>query len=218
MGVVVDLKISIVVCIMCCIIACGGDNRDSYHNRDVREPFTARWQYSNNPRTVKWTSLTYDAIEKHGRNLLEIIPADIDEFCPQYGKFSRETRKRFWVFFVSAISELESRHNPDVIYREQFRDRYGKRVSSRGLLQLSRESALGYGCEFSSEKDLHDPALNLRCGVQILNQCIGKDERITGKVEGEWQGGARYWSSLRDEEKVRQLKAWIRETCICNKF
>lgn len=224
---VVDLKIPVVVLLISSIIACSGDA--SNHNRSIRtasgryqshpsEPLTARWHYSDNPQSIQWTNLTYAAIEKYGRNLIKIKPTDVDDFCPQYDDFSLEMKKQFWVFLISAISELESMHNPDVIYKEQFKDKYGKYIISRGLLQLSRESVLGYGCEFSSEKDLHDPELNLTCGVQILNQWVGRDQRITGKLKGSWQGGARYWSTLRDVQKVRQIKVWINETCMCKKF
>ena len=179
------------------------------------ESTISRWRHAGLDDADLWETKTREAILKYGHYLLEVIPVDILDFCPAYAGFSFEKKTQFWIFMLSAISEFESGHRPELEYRERFRNKFGEHVRSRGLLQLSRESVIGYGCEFSSECDLHDPVMNLECGVIILNRWIGKDRRITGRYNRGWRGGARYWSILRDDSKLRQIKIWTQESGFC---
>jgi hypothetical protein len=226
-NVVEELKFLKILILAVVVIGCGGDNSVTHDDSEDYAPFTtasstntgsvipARWHGTGQADTTQWTTLTFDAIDESGTNLLETLPLDIEEFCPKYFQLPVETRKMFWVYFLSAMSELESGHNPELEYKEKFRNSYGYYVMSRGLLQLSDESARGYGCDISSEADLHDPEVNLSCGVRILDRWIGKDQRIAGKVNGKWQGAARYWSVLRDKRKLEIIKGWTRECEIC---
>ena len=140
-------------------------------------------------------------------------PEDFLEFCP-ISHMDDEDTKHFYVYLLSSIAELESSFNPDRKYEETIKNRQGQYVVSRGLLQLSLESANGYGCGFRSAKAIHDPEQNLRCGVRILSRWVGGDGRIAGMIDGHWQGGARYWNVLRLSEKLEQIKTWTSTYCI----
>lgn len=146
-----------------------------------------------------WEAATRLALEELGTNLLRKEPADAADFCPRFSRLSAAQRKAFYTRLVAAIAKHESSFNPRARYTEAFADREGKPVVSRGLLQLSYESARGYDCPVESPADLHDPETNLHCGVQVLAKWIVDDNAIgSGK-----RGGARYWAVLREPKRER---------------
>jgi hypothetical protein len=145
------------------------------------------------------------------------VPEDATTFCPKYTKLSSSQRKEFWAFLISAMTKYESSFKPETQYKEAFKDSKGNNVISRGLLQISIESANGYGCGFKTVSELHDPYANLSCGIRILNRWMSRDKRIAGKVDGGWRGGARYWSVLRSTNKpYSSIVAMTRKMSICN--
>jgi hypothetical protein len=172
----------------------------------------ARWESSQRDGG-KWSQYVFDQLPVLGKDLIGKTPADITAFCPGYKNNSLADKKNFWVYLVSAMSELESGHNPDSKYTENFTDAHGRRVVSRGLLQISIESGNGYGCGFKNEQELHDPYKNLACGLRILNRWIGKDGVISGKSGSSWRGGARYWAVLRN--KLTKIQGWVKVQDVC---
>ncbi len=154
------------------------------------------WE-SQNANGKEWTTHVFNQLDSIGSNLLDIDPTDASEFCPRYSQFATSQKKEFWSYLLSAMAKYESSFNPNTTYREAFKDAKGNQVISRGLLQLSIESSQAYGCGIKDPLELHDPYVNLSCGIRILNRWMGRDERIAGKVDGAWRGGARYWSVLR---------------------
>lgn len=150
----------------------------------------ADWDY----KKTNWTDLLVDSLEKHGKEMLTMEnPKDFKKYCKG---LTKENRKEFFVMLISSMARYESSHNPKVTYKEIFKDQKGKYVISRGLLQLSKESANGsrYQCGIKDENELHDPKVNLECTVKIMNHWVSTDKVIgTDK-----KGGARYWSVLRE--------------------
>ena len=60
-------------------------------------------------------------------------------------------------------------------------------VISRGLMQMSLQSAQGYGCSFLKvPNDLHDPILNLRCANIIMKKQIARTENKIGARSNYW--------------------------------
>jgi hypothetical protein len=150
-----------------------------------------------------WTEATLSALDQEGERMLTLAPADASDFCPTYASLSREDRKAVWVQLISAMAVKESDLDPTQTYVENFKDSSRNQVKSRGLLQLSFESAQAYGCEVNKPEDLHNSALNLRCGVKILDHWISQDGVIASKAKDSWRGGARYWSVLRNPQKKK---------------
>lgn len=149
-----------------------------------------------------WTEHATKALDDLGENLLGMSPPlDASEYCPRFGDLTKEQRKVFYVNLLSFIARLESDFNPEATYEEGFKDAKGKPVVSRGLLQLSQESANLYGCGIRSASDLHDAATNLRCGVRVLNKWVAADRRIGSSSIG----GGRYWAVLRDPKRAKIL-------------
>ena len=149
-----------------------------------------------------WSNHLYSELDRLGQDLLDVIPADAATFCPNYKNLTYNERKKYWVFIMSVMAKFESGFKTDTSYTEDFTDSSGKKVISRGLLQLSIESARGYDCELGNAQELHNPLKNLSCGVRILDRWVGRDGRIGGKIDGKWRGGARYWSVMRAGDKT----------------
>jgi soluble lytic murein transglycosylase-like protein len=97
--------------------------------------------------------------------------------------------------------QYESGFDPSQTYTESFTDRSGNRVVSTGLLQLSQESARGYGHSVTTQ-DLMDPYVNLQVGVDILEHWVSRDGVIAGDGN---TGGGRYWSVLRPTGKRQNI-------------
>jgi len=143
------------------------------------------------------------------KKLARTIPRDIDKFCPKYSLRIHEEKVEFWKFLLMTVSYFESGFNSSVKYTENFSDRNGKRVISRGLFQLSIESIKGYSRHgltapnFADE--LHEPPKNLDCAAFVFHHWIERDLVISEITRGQWRGGARYWAVLRNP-KVNQIK------------
>lgn len=94
---------------------------------------------------------------------------------------------------ISIMAKYESSFNPAEKYTESFADASGVKVVSRGLLQVSQESAnqKAYDCKITDPKQLHDPKINLECAVKIAVKWINQDGVFFG---GDKLGLGRYWS------------------------
>ena len=128
-------------------------------------------------------------------------PADASFYCPKFGGINEAEKKQFWLTFFGAMSYRESGYKPETKYTESFKDSTGKFVVSRGLFQISPESAnqRAYGCGVKADgSDLHDPEKNITCAVKIFGHWFVKDGYIGQSVNGSHLGGARYWSVLRN--------------------
>lgn len=130
-----------------------------------------------------------DALKKS--KLLASKPKDKEEFGPEPDPIW------FWGKILAKMAYYESKWKPETKYQENFKDRNGKYIVSRGLFQLSIESGRGYDRSLKDEQSLHDPKVNIELAVKIMEKLVGDNDRIAGKVSGKWQGGARYWSVLR---------------------
>jgi hypothetical protein len=178
---------------------------------------TADWG-SSPPERQAWTRAAFAAVSEAGGRLWQsgFGPADISAYCPAYSTQSETNRKLFWVGLISALARFESNFRPETTYVEEFSDPDGP-VVSRGLLQISRFSAnqRAYGCAIGDQQELHDPAINLRCGVKILNYQVPRGGRIAGMVDGRWKGASAYWSPFRKEQRRRAIAAWTSRQNYC---
>lgn len=189
---------------------------------DAEMPIEVDWAHM--PKADEWTALAVAAIDDIGGPMMSTVPSDIDAFCPAYEGLDEAGRKAFWVGLLSGMARFESGFDPSVSFDERAHcptcewalTRDGRNVVSRGLLQLSQESANAYrGCAvpIADEESLHEPALNLRCGVAIINRLVSRDGVISAK-QGQWKGGAAYWSVLRPG-KLEKIQAFTSATANC---
>lgn len=186
---------------------------------DSRESMISSYRIDHPQHLWKKPSWTNHAVTKLvQKDLLNRKPKDIEEYCPTFNDLDEDKKIYFYSLLMSAMAKKESNFNPDATYKEAFRDRNGKRIVSRGLFQISIESAnqRAYGCGFKNTSELHDPYRNIACSVNILSHWIKRDGYIGGKYQGRWKGGARYWAVLRDNSSTKYIK---RETArFCEKL
>ncbi|MBC7711815.1 MAG: lytic transglycosylase domain-containing protein [Rhizobacter sp.] len=82
--------------------------------------------------------------------------------CPGFNSADVDSKKDFWVVFLSSLTRAESAFNTKA------RSRANKGTHGNyGLLQLSKATAREQ-CGINDPKDIADPTLHLRCGVKLL--------------------------------------------------
>lgn len=162
-----------------------------------------------------WTMYAVNAFKLYGKDMLKVTPLDASNYCPQIKDMNEEQRVAFYNYLLSAMAKHESNFKPNTNFTEGFNDSKGKRVISRGLLQLSQESANGYKCGITEPTMLHDPKINIECSVRILNQWISRDKYIGGTAPNiPNAGGARYWSVLRNSSGSQpQIMSRVKKYC-----
>ena len=167
-----------------------------------------------------WTRMTELAVMQSP--LVKLVPTDVQSFCPLYASLKQQERSQFWVALFSAMAKPESNFKPQSFYQEKFKDGKGRRVVSRGLLQISHESANQprYACDVTHPQALHDPKVNLSCGVKIMSKWVQTDGVIS---QPRWskdpKGGARYWSTLRPQHgKVQSIANFTRQLPFCDPY
>jgi hypothetical protein len=173
----------------------------------------AAWEVR--PEGRNWTLAAHQAIDALAPQMLAVVPSDIDAFCPGYRTTNTAGRRAFYVSLLAELARYESNFDPSVRYTETFNDNSGQRVISRGLLQLSRESANGYGCSIADAEQLHDPQTNIACAVRILARWVERDGVVAGYQSGAWRGASRYWSPFRDRNKLVDLQAATNRQPFC---
>ncbi|MEM6483228.1 MAG: transglycosylase SLT domain-containing protein, partial [Pseudomonadota bacterium] len=159
-----------------------------------------RWEHVRGSEI--WTIGTLTALTSHGRALPEMVPADIDEWCPAYSEAEPAQRKEFWVGFLSTLTKHESTHRPTAV---------GGEGRWFGLAQISPATARLYGCEARSGAALKDPVSNLSCAVRIMSKTVPRD----GVVSRGMRGVAADWGPLHSARKRDDMMAWVQEQQYC---
>ncbi len=149
-----------------------------------------------------WTAETMAAIETHGAALLDVVPADIDTWCPGYREADAEGRALFWTGLISALSKHESTWNPRAV---------GGGGLWYGLVQIAPGTARGYGCEAKSGEALKDGVANLRCGVRIMASTVPRD----GVVSAGMRGVAADWGPFHSDRKHQDMIDWVSSQPFC---
>lgn len=160
------------------------------------------------PDAAKWTDYCIDTVGK--MPMVDIVPTDFKKFPA--GKIERSV---FWCQLLSKMAQYESNYKPETIYKECSKDKAkykdakwfesekayciggskldGGVAISRGLFQISIQSANSYGANLTDPKKLHGPLTNIWAAILILNRWVVKDKVVAiDKL-----GCARYWSVCR---------------------
>lgn len=166
---------------------------------DVAAP-VARWDFK--PEGAEWTEATLDALGTHGAPLVALVPGDVDSYCPAYVDGGDDTRKAFWVGFLSALAKHESTWQADVSSPN------GK---WHGLLQISPATAAGYGCRATTAEALKTGAGNLSCAVRIMTATVTRD----GVISAGGAGVAADWGPFAVAEKRADIQGWTRSQSYC---
>ena len=168
-------------------------------SRAVANP-VALW--GHRPEARDWTAASLAALDRHGAALVHTVPADIDTYCPGYRTGGPEARKAFWVNFLSALAEHESTWRPDAA---------GGGGQWLGLLQISPQTARGYGCKAQSAAALKDGEQNLSCAIRIMSVTVPRD----GVISQNMRGVAADWGPFRQPGKRSAIQSATRAPAYC---
>lgn len=168
----------------------------------VRPVFTASAAWDRTAEGKAWSVAAMRAIDAAPRDLTEIVPADIQSWCPGYANNPRHLRAAFWVGTVSALARYES------TFRE---DAQGGGGAWHGLLQISPATARHHGCEATSAAELHDGAANLACGLRIMSRTVARD----GVVSANRGGIAADWGPMSNPSLRENIREWVSGQAYC---
>ncbi len=160
----------------------------------------ARWDFR--PEGREWTEASAAALASHGRPLLDIVPQDIDAWCPGYDTANEAERKQFWIGLLSALAKHESTWRPEAA---------GGGGKWFGLLQIAPATARGYGCQAQTAEALKDGAANLSCAIRIMAVTVPRD----GVVSEGMRGVAADWGPFHQSSKREEMRSWVRSQPYC---
>lgn len=163
----------------------------------------ARWDHRD--ESDRWSRAVLQALKAHGEPLIDTAPEDIARWCPGYVNAPPESRRAFWVGFLSALSKYESTHKPGAVGGD------GKWF---GLLQIAPATARGHDCKAGSGEALKDGADNLSCAIRIMATTVGRDGVIHAS-EPEWSGVSADWGPMRSALKRQEMRNWLHAQEYC---
>lgn len=135
--------------------------------------------------------------------LLDVVPEDIDSWCPAYAEAGPDQRAAFWAGLVSALSWYESTHRADAV---------GGGGRWFGLVQIAPATARHRGCAVGTGEALMNGAANLRCAVRIMAQNVERD----GVVSRGMRGVAAEWGPFHNSQRREGMRAWVSEQAYCS--
>ncbi|MBB3993672.1 hypothetical protein GGR95_001303 [Sulfitobacter undariae] len=162
-----------------------------------------RWQHM--PGNAIWTRAALAALKDYGSPLVEMVPRDIENWCPAYATNTDSDRRAFWVGYLSALAKFESTYKPWAV---------GGGGKWYGLLQILPATARGYKCNVGTGEALKNGAANLSCGVRIMAYTVKRDGVIHGR-DSKWRGVSADWGPMRSEAKRRDMSNWLRKQNYC---
>lgn len=168
----------------------------------AREPFLPHTRWSAKDEGALWTRGAMSAIAAHGTALQEVVPRDIDAWCPAYAQNPPVMRRAFWVGMMSALARHESTLNPQAV---------GGGNKWFGLLQIYPDTARRYGCGATTGAALTDPVRNLSCAARIMAVTVRRDRAVA--LNG--RGVAADWGPMTDSRKVEEMATWTRAQSYC---
>lgn len=163
----------------------------------------ARWDFRGD--SASWTRAALAALRSHGSDIQNVVPRDIDAWCPAYPDNPPHLRRAFWVGMMSALAKHESTYRPTAV---------GGPNLWYGLLQIYPDTARRYGCRATTGEELKDPEDNLSCAVRIMNVTVVRDNAIAVR-DSRWRGVAADWGPMTNRSKIAEMSAWTRRQDYC---
>ena len=81
----------------------------------VRDSNVPRTRWIHQTDHLIWNRAALSALKGHAAPLVEMVPKDIQTWCPHYPEASDADRRAFWLGFMSALAKFESTYNPDAV-------------------------------------------------------------------------------------------------------
>ena len=170
--------------------------------RDGNVPRT-RWTHQQDH--LLWNRAALSALKSHGKPLTDMVPRDIENWCPKYPTASDADRRAFWLGFMSALAKFESTYKPKAV---------GGGGKWYGLLQILPATARGYKCNVGTGEALKNGAANLSCAVRIMAVTVPRDGVVHGR-DNKWRGVSADWGPMRSKSKRADMANWLRRQSYC---
>lgn len=171
----------------------------------ARDGDVPRTRWTHQPNHMLWNRAALSALKTHGAPLVQTVPRDITDWCPNYPNARTRERQAFWLGFLSALAKHESTYKPQAV---------GGGGRWYGLLQILPSTARGYKCNAGTGPDLMKGAANLSCAVRILAVTVPRDGVVSGR-DSRWRGVAADWGPMRSAAKRRDIAGWTRKQPYC---
>lgn len=197
-----SLKTASAVAITLMLLA-GCIGGESYSTRGLNaDSFPMRWDHV--PQADAWEVAGLAALDSHAAILPDIVPADIDRWCPAYPDANDAQRSAFWLGLMSSLARHESTWNEAAV---------GGGGRWFGLMQISPTTARNFGCQASSGQALLDGEANVSCALRIWAETVPRDGVI---AEGR-KGIAADWGPLHPSQarKREDIRTWVRAQPYC---
>ena len=175
----------------------------SMSSRDMpEEGFPMRWDHV--PASETWEQAGFAALQSHASVLPQLVPGDIEAWCPGYPEAAEEERAAFWLGLMSALARHESTWNERAV---------GGGGRWFGLVQISPATARHYGCQAQSGEALLNGAANVSCALRIWATTVPRD----GVISENTRGVAADWGPLHPSqaEKREEMRAWMQDQPYC---
>lgn len=170
--------------------------------RDNHVP-RARWEHR--ARGDLWTRVALAAVGSHGAALLDVVPQDIDAWCPAYPDNTDADRAAFWAGLLSTLARYESTWKPRAV---------GGDGRWFGLLQIYPPTAAFRACRVQTGEGLKHGPSNLNCAVRIMAVTVPRDNAIA-VLDGRWKGVAADWGPIRTEWMRRDMQRYTKRQTYC---
>ena len=168
--------------------------------RDLWARPVARWD--DHPEGADWTAAVLSALRGHGAPLLEVVPRDIDDWCPGYVNGTAEERAAFWTGLMSVLAWHESTHRPTAV---------GGNGRWFGLVQIAPGTADWRRCDVRSGQALLNGPANLRCAIRIMAITVPRDTVVAAGM----RGVAADWGPFHSRRKREDMRLWVRGQDYC---
>ena len=160
-----------------------------------------RWDSA--AKAAEWTAEALAQVAEHDAELTDLIPKDIDVYCPGYAQASPQDRRAFWVSIISATAKYESGFNAKAL---------GLNGRYVGLMQISLATARHSGCEAKTTASLKDGTANLSCAIKIIAPRVAADGMVAGDGN---KGIARDWGPWAKARTRATIAKWTRAQEYC---
>ena len=172
--------------------------------RDNALPRT-RWEHRRNGDL--WTRVAMRSAKAHG--LVNVVPQDIDEWCPAYSEQSQMARAAFWAGLISTLARYESTWNERAI---------GGGGRWHGLMQIQPSTAAFRGCRAQTARALRVGPDNVSCAARIMGVTVQRDKAISVKGSRRWQGVAADWGPIRNDRMRGVMQRYTKRQVYCRKL
>ncbi len=152
-----------------------------------------------------WTRATLSALNGHGKPLIDLVPEDIQTWCPAYASNGPEKRAAFWNGLISALVKHESTFRPRAV---------GGGGRWFGLTQILPGTARGYKCRVGTGAALKHGPSNLSCAVRIMATTVTRDGVVALK-NGRLAGIAADWGPMTKRAKRAEMARYTRDQKYC---